>query len=507
MKVSTKLWTGYGLLLLLLGSLLVYHVRIIGDLAEAQQRVTAVSVRVSVNSAQQLYRLDRLWDAGQKFRVSGDSGYAELYRRVAGEIDSALVVLDTLSRGAAERSRVDELLAEWKSFRGSGSGGSPVVPTPEGLTAGRDQLESAVIDVADAARSTMLAEVDNARRDVERARRSAWIVGGAAILAGLSIILLIIRSISGSLTRLSRATREVAEGRFGHRLSGTHDEEFRELAENFDQMARRLEEVDELKREFISGISHDLKSPLASIKEAMRVLLDGIPGSLNERQERLLQLGLASGDRLSAMISDLLTLSRMESDAIGYDFEPHDLSKLARQSAERLEPRLEQAGVAMRVDVPERLVVGCDADRIAQVVENLLDNALKFSPEGSTIRLTVRPAPAEDGRDGDAEIRVADRGPGISEVDRKAIFERFVQRDVSGGSAGGVGLGLTICREIVAAHGGRIGVQDNPAGGSIFVVTLPRKPPGTGSGETTVDTPNRTESRQTRGPAWAERTS
>lgn len=501
MKVSTKLWTGYGLLLLLLGSLLVYHVRIIGDLAEAQHRVTAVSVRVSVNSAQQLYRLDRLWDAGQKFRVLGDSGYAELYRRVAGEIDSALVVLDTLSRGAAERSRVDELLAEWEAFRGPG--GSPAVPAPEELTAGRDRLKRAVIDVAEAARSTMMAEVDHARRDVERARRSAWIVGGAAILAGLSIILLIIRSISGSLTRLSEATREVAEGRFGHRLSGTHDEEFRELAENFNQMARRLEEVDELKREFISGISHDLKSPLASIKEAMRVLLDGIPGSLNERQERLLQLGLASGDRLSAMISDLLTLSRMESDAIGYDFELHDLSKLARQSAERLEPRLEQAGVAMRLDVPGRLVVRCDADRIVQVVENLLDNALKFSPEGSTIRLTVQPATAEDG--GDAEIRVADRGPGISEADRNVIFERFVQRDVSGGSAGGVGLGLTICREIVAAHGGRIGVEDNPGGGSTFVVILPRKPPGAGSGET-ADTPNRSESSQSRGPAWAERT-
>ncbi|MFW6084036.1 MAG: histidine kinase dimerization/phospho-acceptor domain-containing protein, partial [Gemmatimonadota bacterium] len=302
MKVSTKLWAGYGLLLLLLGSLLVYHIRIIGDLAEAQHRVTAVSVRLSVNSAAQLYRLDRLWDAGQKFRALEDSGYAELYHRVAGEIDSALAVLDTLSRDAAERSRVQELVGEWEDFRGPGD--APAVPPAEELTAGRDRLKNAVIDVSEAARSTMLAEVDRARRDVERARRSAWIVGGAALLAGLSIILLIIRSISGSLAHLSEATREVAEGRFGHRLGGTHDEEFRVLAENFNRMARRLEEVDELKRDFISGISHDLKSPLASIKEAMRVLLDGIPGPLNGRQERLLRLGLASGDRLSAMISD-----------------------------------------------------------------------------------------------------------------------------------------------------------------------------------------------------------
>lgn len=493
MKVSTKLWTGYGLLLLLLGSVLVYHVRIIRDLADAQRRVTQVSVRLSVSSADQLYRLDRLWDAGQKFRVLEDPEYAELYYRTAAEMDSALAVLESLSRGAPESSRVRALIAEWEDFHGSDD--PPVIPSPEVLTAERDTLRQAIIDVSRAARSSMLAESDRAGRDVERARHSAWIVGGAALVAGLSIILLIIRSISGSLSRLSAATREVAEGRFGHRLGGTHDEEFRELAENFNQMVHRLEEVDELKRGFISGISHDLKSPLASIKEAIRVLLDGIPGPLNERQQRLLRLGLASGDRLSSMISDLLTLSQLESHAIGYTFRATDLSDVVRRAADRLEARLEQAGVAAAVDLPDRLVVDCDADRLAQVIENLLDNALKYSPKESTIELTVRAV--DDGDEPEIQIRVSDRGPGVPEADRIAIFERFVQRGEPGGSAAGVGLGLTICREIVAAHGGRIGVEDNPGGGSTFVVTLPVKQPDASSTEAT-DQP-RTEM-----PAWAE---
>lgn len=477
MKVSTKLWTGYGLLLVLLGSLLAYHVRIIGDLAEAQRRVTAVSVRVSVNSAEQLYRLDRLWDAGQKFHVLGDSVYADLYRRTAGEIDSALNVLDTLSRGAPEGSRVRALLAEWQEFRTSVGPGE--VPPSNALTAERDTLKQAALDVSQAARSSMLAEMERASRDVERARRSAWMVGGAALVAGLSIILLIIRSISGSLARLSQATREVAQGKFGHRLDGKHDAEFRELAENFNQMVHRLEEVDELKRDFVSGISHDLKSPLASIKEAMRVLLDGIPGPLNDRQRRLLQLGLASGDRLSSMIADLLTLSQLESHAIGYSYERCDLADVARRAAERLEARLEQGGVAASMNLPERLMVDCDSDRIEQVIENLLDNALKYSPEGSTIELTVRSS--ENGGSSEAEVRIADRGPGVADEDKTAIFERFVQRGDSGGSAAGVGLGLTICREIVAAHAGSIGVEDNPGGGSTFVVTLPIERPGTAS--------------------------
>lgn len=469
MKVSTKLWVGYGLLLLLLGSLLAYHVSIIGDLAEAQQRVTAVSVRVSVNSAEQLYRLDRLWDAGQKFHATEDTLYADLYRRTAAEIDSALASLDTLARGAPESSRVRDLLQEWRQTLGSRD--PPVIPPSDVLTAERDTLKQAAIDVSLAARSSMRAEMERASRDVERARRSAWVVGGAALMAGLSIILLIVRSISRSLSRLSAATREVAQGKFGHRLGGNHDAEFRELAENFNAMVKRLEEVDELKRDFISGISHDLKSPLASMKEAIRVLLDGIPGPLNDRQRRLLKLGLASGDRLSTMISDLLTLSQLESHAIGYSFERSDLADLARRAAERLEARLEQAGVETRLEVPEQLLVECDQDRIAQVIENLLDNALKYSPAGSEIELSVRPV--ENGRVPEAEIRVSDRGPGVPDEDKTAIFERFVQRGEARGSAAGVGLGLTICREIVTAHAGRIGVEDNPEGGSTFIVGLP----------------------------------
>lgn len=469
MKVATKLWTGYGLLLVLLGSLLVYHVRIIEDLAAAQRRLTAVSVQVSVASAEQLYRLDRLWDAGQKFHVLRDSAYADLYQRVAVEIDSTLFVLDTLSRGAPEAVRVDALGGTWRRFR---ERAATQIPPAEVLTAERDTLRGAVGDVSQAARASMLAAITSARHDVQQARRSAFIVGAAALLAGLTIILMIIRSITRSLSRLSAATREVARGRFGHRLEGKHDKEFRELADNFNQMVHRLEEVDELKRNFLSGISHDLKSPLASIKEAMRVLLDGIPGPLNPKQHRLLELGLASGDRLSTMISDLLMLARLESHAIRYSFEAADLAALARHAVDRLEMRLARAGVSVRVEMPERLMIECDSDRVAQVIENLLDNGLKFSPAGATIDVTVCMR-----TDDEAEIRVADRGPGVAEEDKEAIFERFAQRGEPGGSAGGVGLGLTICREIVAAHDGYIGVEDTPGGGSTFVVRLPARQP------------------------------
>ena len=476
MRVSTKLWSGYGLLLLLLGSLLVYHVSIIRDLADAQRRVTAVSVRVSVTSAEQLNRLDRLLETGRKYAVSADTGYAALYAAVSAEIDSSLAVLDTLSRGAPEAERVASLLSRWRGFQSDASEASDAAVPPTPLLANAvDDMKQAVLDVSNAARSAMRTEMDRATRDQARARRSAWIVGAAALLAGLTIILLIIRSISSSLSRLSAATRKVAEGEFEHRLDQAHDEEFRELARNFDAMVTRLGEVDQLKRNFLSGISHDLKSPLASIKDALQLLLDEVPGPVNEKQERIMRLGLASGDRLSSMISDLLMLAQLESQVVEYSFTPTDLADITRQAVERLESRLEQAGVEAQIEAPESLVVDCDGARVSQVVENLLDNALKFSPSGSTLRVEVVSSPANGARE-EARLMVSDEGPGVPDEDKTAIFERFAQRGAPAGSAGGVGLGLTICREIVAAHDGRIGVEDRPGGGSTFLVALPARP-------------------------------
>jgi len=476
-RVSTKLWTGYGLLLLLMGSLLAYHIAIIQNLSEAQRRLTAISVQVSVTSTDQLHRLDRLLEAGRKYDVSADSGYASLYAAIAVELDSAIAALDTLSRGAIEAERVEDLVSRWGAFRNSTASLTPAgVPTTPVLANEVDDLKQSVIDVALASRASMRSEMDRAARDLSRVQRSAWIVGGIALLTGFTIILLIIRSISGSLGRLSEATRRVAAGEFGHRLRGSDDEEFRELARNFDAMVQRLAEVDELKRDFVSGISHDLKSPLASITEAMRVLLDGVPGPINERQQKLLKLGLASGDRLSAMISDLLMLAQLESQAVPYSFEPADISAVARQVVERMEPRFHQAGVRVQVGVPDSLVVECDEARLSQVIENLLDNALKHSPQGRNVHLDITTNSETPGHEG-VVVRVSDEGPGIADKDKGSIFDRFTQRGESGGSAGGVGLGLTICREIVMAHQGCIGVEDRPGGGSTFLVAFPSTQP------------------------------
>jgi signal transduction histidine kinase len=238
-----------------------------------------------------------------------------------------------------------------------------------------------------------------------------------------------------------------------------------------------------MKKDFLAGISHDLKSPLASIRETLTVLLDEVPGPLVERQRRLLQLATQSGERLSAMISNLLDLAQLEARVTQYEFAPHDLAGLVRGIVAEMETRFRERDVAAELESPESLLVECDAERMAQVVQNLIDNALAVAPGGTEIRVALSspagyPTSMERSKTGGdvramnlVRLEVGDRGPGVPEELADRIFEKFQRGE--GGYSQGVGLGLTISREIVVAHDGRIWLEARPGGGSVFIVEIP----------------------------------
>jgi two-component system sensor histidine kinase GlrK len=330
----------------------------------------------------------------------------------------------------------------------------------------------------------------------------AWAGAGAALLLSIVVWFFVVRTISRGLRGLTRATRTVAEGRFDHRLEVEGSDEFAELARDFNSMTERLAELDELKRHFVSRVSHDLKSPLASIQEANNLLLDGLPGELSEDQERLLELSRENGERLGEMISKLLETSRLEAGAETPDLARHDLSQVVREAAERLDPSFRKRGVELELRIPGNdQPAMCDAERVEQLVENLLENARRFAPERSVVRVVLEgvdegdpDVPAErwrqvqangtgDGHGGAVLLSVEDAGPGVPEEEKERVFDRFFQSDGRGRPGGGVGLGLALCREVVAVHGGTIWVEDAPRGGARFRVLLPREPGTVAGGE------------------------
>jgi signal transduction histidine kinase len=227
-----------------------------------------------------------------------------------------------------------------------------------------------------------------------------------------------------------------------------------------------LRRLDEMKSGLLSVVSHELKTPLTSMRMAMHLLLEERIGSLNPKQVELLTAARDDSDRLHKIIGELLDMGRLESGRVEMELQPHSAQELISEALRPQEAAYHDRGVKTEVaiadDVPRVLA---DPARIDHVFSNLLDNALKFTPPGGQVRLSA------DLDDGMVRFAVEDSGPGIAPEHLGRVFDRFY-RVTGPGQPGGAGLGLAIAKEIVQAHGGQIEVQSQVGKGSRFSFTL-----------------------------------
>ncbi|HEX4996974.1 MAG TPA: ATP-binding protein [Terriglobia bacterium] len=297
--------------------------------------------------------------------------------------------------------------------------------------------------------------------------------GALFVVAGIIVTAITLRSVNRPLRQLIRGTRTIASGEFSHRLPVDGPTEFAGLARDFNAMTERLGELDQMKKDFVAHVSHELNAPLAAIRQTLAVVLAEAPGPINEQQRRLIELSRKSAERLGAIVANLLDVSRLEAGTMEFEMSRQDIVSLARDVADELSIRAQERKIEIVLTSAEPVMpVVCDRDRLVQVVGNLLDNALKFSPPHSKIHVTLSRETIGNGAL--VMLSVADRGPGVPEKHKQDIFLKFHQAHGGGkrASGQGVGLGLAIARTIVDAHSGRIWVEDNPGGGSIFRVEL-----------------------------------
>lgn len=319
-----------------------------------------------------------------------------------------------------------------------------------------------------------LTDLENRISEMQRALGVAF---GVAFLVSVTLSLLIARGLTRPLSDMAAVARQLAGGALGQRIQTRSGDEVGVLAATLNQMAdqmdrditalRRLEQV---RKDFVANVSHELRTPLTSIKGYVEALLDGAKDN-PEEAERFLQIILNQSDRLNLILEDLLQLSQIESGLVQFKRDPVHLGALV----ERTLPLIRQAAdkkrqtltVALPPDLPP---VAGDEDRLVQVLTNLLDNAVKYTPEGGAIHVSGKRSsdPAQ------VELSVADTGIGIPEADRPRVFERFYRVDKARSrELGGTGLGLSIVKHIVEGHGGRVWVEGNQPGGSRFVLRLP----------------------------------
>ena len=230
-----------------------------------------------------------------------------------------------------------------------------------------------------------------------------------------------------------------------------------------------LREVDRQRSELISVVSHDLRTPLTAIMGYLELMADGDAGPLTAEQSSFVDIIKRSAERLLTLVEDLLLVSSAEAGRLRLARVVTDVAGIAAQAVQALRPRADSAGVRLTLDA--RAAPACvDATRIAEVIENLLSNALKFTPHGGSVEVRAFPAA------GVAVLEVADTGVGISDADRTHVFDRFF-RSQETDHVPGVGLGLAIVKAIVDAHDGRVAVDSETGEGTVFRIELPVAPP------------------------------
>jgi histidine kinase len=304
--------------------------------------------------------------------------------------------------------------------------------------------------------------------------------GVAAFLAAVAVSLFVSRRVVLPVQEMMVASQRIADGHYDERV-GVHSaaysagpgdaqpdelDELARLALSFNQMAERLEQTEARRLELIGDVAHELRTPLSAIKGYMEGLIDGVLPAKATTFQKVFR----EADRLQRLVQDLQELSRAEAGTFELDLKPTAAADLVETVTDRLRGQFDEKGVALETEVPAGLPPVCaDGDRIGQVLLNLVGNALQYTLSGGKVSLSAQ-------RDGDSvRFSVQDTGIGISPEYLPHIFERFYRVDKSRSRAGGgSGIGLTIARHLVEAHGGQIeAASDGPDRGSTFSFTIP----------------------------------
>jgi two-component system, OmpR family, phosphate regulon sensor histidine kinase PhoR len=316
-----------------------------------------------------------------------------------------------------------------------------------------------------------------------------------AFLPAILLAAFLARYISSKLGTIIDYASTLATGNFRARLENQGNDELGELARQlnetgtklrklFDELQREhleLEKLERVRKDFVINVSHELRTPLASIQGYTETLLDGALQD-HDNNIRFLQIIRQNAERLTRLTADLLTLSRIEMKSQRFQSASYFLQDLLQDACDSIRPVAERKGIPIQLEsAPPDLEVFCDGEAVNQILSNLLDNALKYTPAGGRITISSRRLPQHGQRPEMAEISVTDTGIGIPREDQPRLFERFYRVDKARSrELGGTGLGLAIVKHLTRALGGDVHVESAPGQGSTFSFSLPTRDLGLG---------------------------
>jgi len=481
--IFKRLILGYLVILLVVIPLGVYSVLKLGQLSRITRSISSIDSETISNANRLIDSVYSQRSFDKKYIVSEDMDFhlqfLEVEKYVRKDLEQIGILMDT-----AEKKRlIADVKESYDKYLSTVQEEVSLIKIKkkypsEKYEKAKEDLADGIIrnleDVIETAKAAIYSKIKMSGKIGSRASRVAAIITILSVIMAILIAFINARTINRPISFLIKGTRDIARGKFEKHLTILSPPEINELADAFNHMCDRLKELDDMKSDLISRISHELRTPLTVIREAVSLHLDCVSQGSVEKQKRLLKIVEEECERLITSVNKILDLSRMEAGMMDYHMEESSLSHLIEMSVSKVRPIAERKRISLEVKLDGNLPhARMDAEKMGEVLDNLLGNALKFTPErgkvliGASVRDGKRQERSSD-KNRFIEVSISDTGPGIPAESARYIFEKFKKLHKKG-----TGLGLHIARLIVTAHGGDIWVKSGREKGSTFYFTVP----------------------------------
>jgi two-component system sensor histidine kinase GlrK len=479
--IFKRLSFGYAAIMFLVVFLGVYVALKLREIDHLTKSVSSVHSAAIVLAEQVQSQVLSQEGFGKKYLISKDPDFYKRVQEIKGAVIEDLTQLSVLLVTPETQAALDRIRKLYE--RHIVLLDEEVAATREGPDDSReeyrvekekivDQINSELNGLIQSARQERDRKIELSNQISSRVLKVSALAAGLVIVVGLLISFLNTKTINRSILLLQKGTKQFAKGKFETIRNIHSPPEIKELADDFNIMGERLEELDEMKLDFVRHVSHELRTPLTAISEAISMLLEKGVADTSEKQNELLAIAKEECVRLISSVNRILDLSRMEANMMDYHLQESDISTALRRAVLKLAPIARSKKIDLEIKPLANLPpVRMDEERIGQVIDNLLGNALKFTPPMGKITIETRLVKNEKKRF--IVTGVKDTGCGISSENLGEIFDKFKRIETGRETARGTGLGLPIAKHIIAAHGGRIWVKSKPGKGSTFFFALP----------------------------------
>jgi len=407
------------------------------------------------------------------YQVIADRELLDVYRENHERFLDTLVQLGKLKQDPQSETQLQMLRTESMAIRQTLSARPPGSPEQIQAVGNFSRLWETATEMAEASRRQIDQQLETLQRATADAQRSLFWQSAALIPGTLVLTLVFTLLLARPIRQIDRVINELGRGTFSRAIKVTGPSDLEALGRQLEWLRTRLLDLAQEKNRFLRHMSHELKTPLANIREGTELLLDGSVGKLGTDQREVTAILRENGMKLQRLIENLLSFSAWQARSVGLEVSEFKLRPLIKNVLEAQQLTLVSQRVRLDVRVDE-LTVAADRGKLKLILDNLLSNAIKFTPQGGAIHIHAKAL-----RD-QLVLDIADTGQGIPLEERGRIFEAFYQgKTPQGGHVKGTGIGLSVVIEFVQAHGGTIEIVDGEFAGAHFRIRLPLRQPAT----------------------------